>query len=162
MNHILIVLFHIYCGGAARLRHKTHNNVLLSRPTLRTAAPMLTQTQNSNPIKSHLLKNLNESDDQPAANFPAHLLGAHLQEHLHILQHREPGQDSLLWDGLGQNRTIFNTTATTTTNGTLFPRLHISRLRALQRAQAQSRLQGFILLSERRRLVQVLRSSLCI
>lgn len=50
--------------------------------------------------KDVVLKNLNESDDQPAACFTPQLAGSHLQENLHVLQHREPGEDPLLGDGL--------------------------------------------------------------
>lgn len=51
-------------------------------------------------MKVCLLENLNERDHQPAADFTPQLTGAHFHENLHVLQHREPGQQPLLGDGL--------------------------------------------------------------
>lgn len=48
----------------------------------------------------NILKNLNESDHQPAADFTPQLTGSHLQENLHILQHGQPGEESLLRERL--------------------------------------------------------------
>lgn len=53
--------------------------------------------------KAAVLKNLNESDHQPAADVPPQLTGSHLQEHLHVLQHREPGEEPLLREGLNKH-----------------------------------------------------------
>lgn len=51
-----------------------------------------------------LLKDLDETDHQPAADVPPQLAGSYLQENLHILQHREPGQESLLRDRLSRTQ----------------------------------------------------------
>ncbi len=50
--------------------------------------------------KENILKNLNECDHQPAADFTPQLAGSHLQENLHILEHRQPGEEPLLRERL--------------------------------------------------------------
>lgn len=50
-----------------------------------------------------ILKNLNECDHQPAADFTPQLARAYFHKNLHVLQNRKPGQQPLLGDGL--NRT---------------------------------------------------------
>lgn len=47
-----------------------------------------------------ILKNLNECDHQPAADFTPQLAGAYFHKNLHVLQHRKPGQQPLLGNGL--------------------------------------------------------------
>lgn len=49
-----------------------------------------------------ILKNLNECDHQPAADFTPQLTGAYFHKNLHVLQHRKPGQKPLLGDGLNR------------------------------------------------------------
>lgn len=51
-------------------------------------------------MKARILKDLNERDHQPAANFTPQLAGAHFHKNLHVLQHREPGEQPLLGEGL--------------------------------------------------------------
>lgn len=50
----------------------------------------------------YLLEDLDESDDQPAAHLAPQLPSSHLQENLHILQHRQPVQQPLLGERLNK------------------------------------------------------------
>lgn len=47
-----------------------------------------------------VLKDLNERDGQPAADFAPQLTGAHFHKHLQVLEHGEPGEQPLLGDAL--------------------------------------------------------------
>lgn len=53
-----------------------------------------------------ILKNLNECDHQPAADFTPQLACAYFHKNLHVLQHRKPGQQPLLGDGLNRTARI--------------------------------------------------------
>lgn len=70
-----------------------------------------------------LLDDLNESNHEPPSHFSPEFTGSHLQENLHVLQHRQPGLEPLLGQTLeaahSQNMTTTVIDAVTTTLNTL-------------------------------------------
>lgn len=90
-----------------------------------------------------ILKNLNECDHQPAADFTPQLAGAYFHKNLHVLQHRKPGQQPLLGDGLNRTAGIRLSSSFMNINWSLtMDEIHLRSLRRILSLSRTRRLEA--------------------